>query len=227
MQPYGVPCESRLVGGSQCIRLERPRLQRRPLPAALHLRAALGHVYPEDAERGRGAAGTIFKALVWTHVELMPMPIFPGKRGWGYDGWYLYAIFHAYGEPMILSASWMPAIATGARCSTGRGLQPPRPGWALLGKIWTLFPPTATPRPWGWTLSISKKPAPGSYSRFLFDNALIVGCAITLEDGAWTRARLYGSLCHHFWRRGRSPGKYERLEASDGKALRPDRRERI
>jgi maltooligosyltrehalose trehalohydrolase len=32
-------------------------------------------------------------------VELMPVAEFPGKRGWGYDGIFLYAPHHAYGGP--------------------------------------------------------------------------------------------------------------------------------
>jgi maltooligosyltrehalose trehalohydrolase len=39
-----------------------------------------------------------------THVELMPLATFPGTRGWGYDGVYLYAPFPAYGKPHELAA---------------------------------------------------------------------------------------------------------------------------
>jgi maltooligosyltrehalose trehalohydrolase len=34
-----------------------------------------------------------------THVELMPVNEFAGRRGWGYDGVLLYAPYHAYGGP--------------------------------------------------------------------------------------------------------------------------------
>jgi maltooligosyltrehalose trehalohydrolase len=34
-----------------------------------------------------------------THVELMPLATFPGRRGWGYDGVDLYAPLPAYGTP--------------------------------------------------------------------------------------------------------------------------------
>src|SRR5207249_7682968 len=34
-----------------------------------------------------------------TAVELMPVATFPGNRGWGYDGVYLYAPHPAYGGP--------------------------------------------------------------------------------------------------------------------------------
>ena len=39
-----------------------------------------------------------------THVELMPLATFPGRRGWGYDGVHLYAPFPAYGTPQELAA---------------------------------------------------------------------------------------------------------------------------
>jgi len=34
-----------------------------------------------------------------THVELLPVAAFPGRRGWGYDGVLLYAPHEAYGGP--------------------------------------------------------------------------------------------------------------------------------
>ena len=39
-----------------------------------------------------------------THLELMPLATFPGRRGWGYDGVDLFAPFPAYGTPRELVA---------------------------------------------------------------------------------------------------------------------------
>ena len=39
-----------------------------------------------------------------THLELMPLATFPGRRGWGYDGVDLFAPFPAYGTPAELAA---------------------------------------------------------------------------------------------------------------------------
>jgi maltooligosyltrehalose trehalohydrolase len=39
------------------------------------------------------------RALGVTAVELMPVATFPGERGWGYDGVYIYAPHAAYGGP--------------------------------------------------------------------------------------------------------------------------------
>jgi maltooligosyltrehalose trehalohydrolase len=46
-----------------------------------------------------------------THIELMPVATFPGRRGWGYDGVDLYAPFPAYGTPQEL-ASFVHACHT-------------------------------------------------------------------------------------------------------------------
>src|SRR4051794_17870283 len=45
------------------------------------------------AELGR------LRELGITAVELMPVATFPGERGWGYDGVYIYAAHAAYGGP--------------------------------------------------------------------------------------------------------------------------------
>src|SRR2546423_1478725 len=39
------------------------------------------------------------KELGVTAIEVMPVATFPGNRGWGYDGIYLYAVHPAYGGP--------------------------------------------------------------------------------------------------------------------------------
>ena len=43
------------------------------------------------------------RALGVTAVEVMPVAAFPGQRGWGYDGVYVYAPFDPYGGPAGLA----------------------------------------------------------------------------------------------------------------------------
>jgi maltooligosyltrehalose trehalohydrolase len=42
------------------------------------------------------------RALGVTHLELMPIAEFPGRRGWGYDGVSLFAAHSGYGGPLAL-----------------------------------------------------------------------------------------------------------------------------
>jgi maltooligosyltrehalose trehalohydrolase len=52
-------------------------------------------------------------ALGVTAVELMPVATFPGERGWGYDGVYVYAPHPAYGGPRGLARLVDAAHAAG------------------------------------------------------------------------------------------------------------------
>jgi len=48
-----------------------------------------------------------------TAIELMPVATFPGERGWGYDGLYIYAPHPAYGGPARLARLVDAAHAAG------------------------------------------------------------------------------------------------------------------
>jgi maltooligosyltrehalose trehalohydrolase len=92
------------------------------LPAAARIRAGLAGFKPaalRDAVIYELHVGTFtlegtyaaaqaklphLAALGVTHIELMPLATFPGRRGWGYDGVDLYAPFPAYGTPLELAA---------------------------------------------------------------------------------------------------------------------------
>jgi maltooligosyltrehalose trehalohydrolase len=97
-QPYGIHGRSRTIDHSLFPWTDhnwRPR----PLSAAVFYELHIGTFTPEGTFT---AAIERLDHLVWlgvTHVELMPIAEFSGSRGWGYDGVYLYAPHHAYGEP--------------------------------------------------------------------------------------------------------------------------------
>jgi maltooligosyltrehalose trehalohydrolase len=74
----------------------------KPLRDAVIYELHIGTFTPEGTY---AAAQTKLPHLVHlgvTHVELMPLATFPGRRGWGYDGVDLYAPFPAYGTPQEL-----------------------------------------------------------------------------------------------------------------------------
>ena len=73
--------------------------RRPPLSSALIYELHLGTFTPEGTLKAAESRLDYLKDLGVTHVELMPIANFPGKRGWGYDGVDLYAPFNAYGEP--------------------------------------------------------------------------------------------------------------------------------
>ena len=110
------------------------------------------------------------KALGVTHVELMPVAEFPGRRGWGYDGVFLYAPHHAYGGPEGLKR----LVDACHRANLG----------VLLDVVYNhlgpgshlhRFGPYLTDRystPWGGAVNLD---GPGSdeVRRFFIDNALM------------------------------------------------------
>jgi maltooligosyltrehalose trehalohydrolase len=110
-QPKGIRGPSRIVdAGAFEWTAEPPRVALEDLvvyelhvgcfTAAGTFDAATGHL-PGLAELGV------------TAVELMPVAAFPGERGWGYDGIYIYAPFASYGGPAGLARFVDAAHAAG------------------------------------------------------------------------------------------------------------------
>jgi maltooligosyltrehalose trehalohydrolase len=97
-QPHDVHGESRLVDHSAFTWTDK-EWQAPPLSTALIYELHLGTFTPEGNLKAAEIHLDYLKDLGVTHVELMPIANFPGKRGWGYDGVDLYAIFNGYGEP--------------------------------------------------------------------------------------------------------------------------------
>jgi maltooligosyltrehalose trehalohydrolase len=95
-QPSGIRGPSRVVDMSSSSIAPKPQLSLEEL-VLYEL-----HVGTFTAEGTFEAAIPHLRALRElgiTAVELMPVATFPGQRGWGYDGVYLYAPHPAYGGP--------------------------------------------------------------------------------------------------------------------------------
>jgi maltooligosyltrehalose trehalohydrolase len=97
-QPHGVHGESRVVDHA-AFAWSDSGWQAPPLSSALIYELHVGTFTPEGTLKAAEGRLDYLKDLGVTHVELMPLANFPGRRGWGYDGVDLYAIFNAYGEP--------------------------------------------------------------------------------------------------------------------------------
>ena len=97
-QPNGVHGESRIVDHSAFAWSDHI-WQAPPLSSALIYELHLGTFTPEGTLKAAEGHLDYLKELGVTHIELMPVANFPGKRGWGYDGVDLYAPFNGYGDP--------------------------------------------------------------------------------------------------------------------------------
>jgi maltooligosyltrehalose trehalohydrolase len=98
-QPHGVHRPSRTVDHDAFAWTDQQWRGGAPLPSALLYELHVGTFTPEGTfESAIERLGELVDLGV-THVELMPVCEFPGRRGWGYDGVDLFAPHHAYGGP--------------------------------------------------------------------------------------------------------------------------------
>jgi len=104
-------------------------------------------------------------------VELMPIANFPGKRGWGYDGVDLYAIFNAYGEPDDLKHFVNAAHAKGLAVLLDVVYNHLGPVGNYLEKFGSYFNPSHS-TPWGAAVNFEEAGAT-DVRRYLIDNTLM------------------------------------------------------
>jgi maltooligosyltrehalose trehalohydrolase len=74
-----------------------------PLSKAIIYELHLGTFTPQGTYAAAQAKLPYLAELGVTHLELMPLATFPGRRGWGYDGVDLFAPHPAYGTPLELA----------------------------------------------------------------------------------------------------------------------------
>jgi maltooligosyltrehalose trehalohydrolase len=100
-QPEGVHGASHLVSAAH---LRPAAFDAKPLRDAVIYELHVGTFTPEGTYKAAQAKLSHLVQLGVTHVELMPLATFPGRRGWGYDGVDLYAPFPPYGTPQELAS---------------------------------------------------------------------------------------------------------------------------
>lgn len=107
-QPDGVHGSSRVIDWSSpdAVRARSgiAGFQPEALGDAVIYELHVGTFTPEGTYAAAQAKLPHLAQLGVTHLELMPLATFPGRRGWGYDGVDLYAPFPAYGTPFELAA---------------------------------------------------------------------------------------------------------------------------
>ena len=169
-QPFGVH------GLSQCVDHERfawtdAGWQAPPLASAVVYEMHVGTFSAAGTFEGAQAHLQHLVDLGVTHVELMPVAEFSGRRGWGYDGVDLFAPHDAYGHPDDLKRLVDACHARGLAVLLDVVYNHLGPAGNYLGR----FGPYFNQRyhtPWGAAINLD---AAGSdqVRRFFCDNALM------------------------------------------------------
>jgi maltooligosyltrehalose trehalohydrolase len=101
-QPEGVHGASHVIA-AESLQAAPHEFHARPLSDAVIYELHLGTFTPEGTYAAAQRKLPYLAGLGVTHLELMPLATFPGRRGWGYDGVDLFAPFPAYGTPQELA----------------------------------------------------------------------------------------------------------------------------
>ncbi len=167
-QPSGVHGPSRTVDHA-AFPWTDASFQARPLASAIVYELHTGTFSPEGTFVGAIAKLDHLVALGVTHVELMPVCEFPGRRGWGYDGVDLFAPHHAYGGPLGLKRLVDACHARGLAVLLDVVYNHLGPSGSYLARYGPYF--TAKHHtPWGEALNLDS-PGSDEVRRFLCDNA--------------------------------------------------------
>jgi maltooligosyltrehalose trehalohydrolase len=169
-QPNGVHGESRVVDDG-AFRWSDRGWQSPPLSSALIYELHVGTFTPQGTFKAVETHLDYLKELGVTHVELMPIANFPGKRGWGYDGVDLYAPFEAYGEPDDLKHLVNACHDVGLAVLLDVVYNHLGPVGNYLGKFGPYFTSSHS-TPWGDAVNFEESGAT-EVRRFLIDNALM------------------------------------------------------
>lgn len=168
-QPEGVQGPSRVVDHD--FKWTDKHWQAPPLAAAVIYELHIGTFSPEGTFAGAIERLPDLAALGVTHIELMPVAEFSGRRGWGYDGVDLFAPKHLYGGPeglkRFVDACHVHGLAV-IMDVVYNHLGP-------LGNYLDRFGPYFTRRvltPWGAAVNLDG-PDSDEVGRFFCDNALM------------------------------------------------------
>lgn len=142
-----------------------------PLSSAVLYELHVGTFSPEGTFEGVIGKLDYLRDLSVTHVELLPVAEFSGRRGWGYDGVDLYAPHHAYGGPeglkRLVDACHLRGLAVVLDVVYNH--------FGPDGCYLRPFGPYTTDRyhtPWGEALNFDGADCEG-VRRFVIDNALM------------------------------------------------------
>jgi maltooligosyltrehalose trehalohydrolase len=169
-QPRGVHGPSRIVDHASFSWTDKG-FQAPPLSSAIVYELHIGTFTPEGTFNAAQTRLAYLRDLGITHIELMPVNAFPGKRGWGYDGVDLFAPHEAYGDPEALKRFVNAGHEHGLGVLLDVVYNHLGPSGNYLGKFGPYFTHLHT-TPWGDAINLEDA---GSHEvrRFLCDNALM------------------------------------------------------
>ena len=150
---------------------ETPAFNARALEHAVIYEMHVGTFTPEGTYAAARGKLQHLVGLGVTHLELMPLASFPGKRGWGYDGVDLFAPFSPYGTPQQLAEFIDDCHARGIAVILDVVYNHFGPDGNYLG----MYAPYFTDRyktGWGAALNYDGAGSDG-VRRFVIDNALM------------------------------------------------------
>lgn len=177
-QPDGVHGASRVVDAESLAPtapLNGSRAHREfravPLTRAIIYELHIGTFTPQGTYAAAQGKLAYLVELGITHLELMPLATFPGRRGWGYDGVDLFAPFPAYGTPSELAAFVRACHAAGLAVLLDVVYNHLGPDGNYLAQ----YGPYFTDRyKTGWGAAINYDgPQSDEVRRFVIDNALM------------------------------------------------------
>jgi maltooligosyltrehalose trehalohydrolase len=142
-----------------------------PLSSAVIYELHIGTFTPEGTFESAIAPLDHLVQLGITHVELMPVNQFPGRRGWGYDGVDLYAPHHAYGGPEGLKRLVNACHTKGLAVLLDVVYNHLGPVGNYLGRFGPYFSNRHS-TPWGEAINMDGEGS-REVRRFLCDNALM------------------------------------------------------
>jgi maltooligosyltrehalose trehalohydrolase len=147
------------------------KFRAKPLEQAIIYEIHIGTFTPEGTYASAREKLPHLIELGVTHLELMPLATFPGRRGWGYDGVDLFAPFPAYGTPRELAVFVDACHAQGLALLLDVVYNHLGPDGNYLGQ----FAPYFTDRyktGWGAAINYDGLHSDG-VRRFVIDNALM------------------------------------------------------
>lgn len=142
-----------------------------PFSSALIYELHVGTFTPEGTFDAVIDKLNYLKDLGITHLQLMPVAEFSGKRGWGYDGVDLYAPYHAYGGPEGLKRMVDACHCKGLAVIIDVVYNHLGPSGNYLGRYGPYFTDTYH-TPWGEGVNFDKAHS-DTVRRFFLDNALM------------------------------------------------------